>query len=283
MDAKQRIARSDANDESRPLKERVEEWLRSEGYPFELEVAQMFRDADWAVEHAVPYTDPVTGKIREIDLTATLIEFTDVMNESLATVFAVECKSSRDKPWVVFKPSQKGGHSQEWTPGTFGPTALNTASPTVGSVPFKALFSTRSKPAHGAVRAFGGKTTADPTGAFSAIHSALTAANALQNAYDREALAMAQGGRAYHISFFAPIVVIDANLFECKYAKGMTLTEIGSSLIQVATHQGDALVWIVTKAELPAFLRLITPDMMALCQGVSAFARKIITDTPTVR
>ena len=59
-------------DEKKPLRERVEEWLAQQGYPFEMQVAQVFRDASFDVRQAdfALSQDGIT--LRDVDVTATM-------------------------------------------------------------------------------------------------------------------------------------------------------------------------------------------------------------------
>jgi hypothetical protein len=78
------------------LKDRVREWLTTEGYPLEFETASAFTKCGFSVRQGryVKCSD----ELREIDVLA---------YETLADPFVrvyqvIECKWSGDKPWVVF-------------------------------------------------------------------------------------------------------------------------------------------------------------------------------------
>jgi hypothetical protein len=78
----------------------VAKWLGDEGYPFEMKVARAFRLAGFEVEQSGYYRDRETQCLRETDVIARLRR---KIGEHVAIVeFIVECKSSTDKPWVVF-------------------------------------------------------------------------------------------------------------------------------------------------------------------------------------
>ena len=47
-----------ANDNSDDLVTRVKKWLKSQGYPLEMEAAQIFRQAGFRVDQSQFYTDP---------------------------------------------------------------------------------------------------------------------------------------------------------------------------------------------------------------------------------
>jgi hypothetical protein len=79
---------------------RVREWLEHEGYPLEFQVARKFRDAGFVVRQGTYVKEPGLEAPREIDV----IAFRDGHLERylLRVSYVVECKWSKDKPWVVF-------------------------------------------------------------------------------------------------------------------------------------------------------------------------------------
>ena len=86
--------------------EEVLKWLRNKGYPWELAVGQMFGDAGWAVEHSRHFIDPITGKVRERDVTAYIVApialSTPVQTPQVQIHVSIECKSLLGKPWIVY-------------------------------------------------------------------------------------------------------------------------------------------------------------------------------------
>src|SRR5258708_2022098 len=82
------------------LEKKVEEWLKKEGWPFEVRVGREFAKHGWKVRHGEYYRDPKGGGAREIDLIATVGHEGKEHPFNLEVV--VECKTSRDKPWVGF-------------------------------------------------------------------------------------------------------------------------------------------------------------------------------------
>jgi hypothetical protein len=98
------------SDEQEKIGNRIEEWLRQQGYPLEMRVADAFHQAGFHVFQGHSYEDPATKTPREIDVQATHgLEFKVARGKKIALTFefSVECKSTSDKPWVAFaaKPS----------------------------------------------------------------------------------------------------------------------------------------------------------------------------------
>src|SRR5687767_1963194 len=90
-----------ANDK---MKSAVLDWLEKQGYPLEMHVAEEFRKAGFEVTQSEFYLDPDTNQPREVDVLATnYVEITPT--ERVVRIrFVIECKRSRDKPWVMFVP-----------------------------------------------------------------------------------------------------------------------------------------------------------------------------------
>lgn len=83
-----------------PLKLKVEEWLEKEGYSLEFLVATAFEKQGFIVSQGENFRDDKHDINREVDVCAAdLLKFNDT-NFRISHV--LECKWSKDKPWVVF-------------------------------------------------------------------------------------------------------------------------------------------------------------------------------------
>jgi len=89
-----------AESSDKSIERKVLEWLKTEGWPFEIRVGREFAKNGWKVRHGEFYTDPVKSIPREVDIIATTSsqDGTGVVNLDLV----IECKVTRDKPWVGF-------------------------------------------------------------------------------------------------------------------------------------------------------------------------------------
>ena len=82
------------------MEDRIHEWLESQGYPLEMQVAREFARNGFRVLQSDYYDDFESGDSREIDVVA---HMQTMIGELLVRVeFVIECKASRDKPWVLF-------------------------------------------------------------------------------------------------------------------------------------------------------------------------------------
>jgi hypothetical protein len=82
------------------LEGKVASWLRDQGYPLEMEAAWISKSKGFDISQSDYYLDPEINQPREIDLVLKANRFTDRFN--LEYSLFVECKSSRDKPWLLF-------------------------------------------------------------------------------------------------------------------------------------------------------------------------------------
>jgi hypothetical protein len=86
------------NDSS--FQNKVEEWLRKEGYPLEFATASAFRQAGFRVRQGEHVRNPDTGVVREIDVVASIDGF--VGDQIVRLSYIIECKWSKNKPWIIF-------------------------------------------------------------------------------------------------------------------------------------------------------------------------------------
>lgn len=89
------------------LEERVREWIGNEGYPLEFGVAKKFNDAGFSVSQGRYVRDRNSDVLREIDICAYVSSIhPPPRRHLLRSYYVVECKWSKDKPWVVFTNEQ---------------------------------------------------------------------------------------------------------------------------------------------------------------------------------
>ena len=88
------------------LGERINSWLTEQGYPLEMQVAREFQGSGAHVIQSDFYKDPNTGDAREIDVVATWIR--KIEGVLVRVRIVIECKSSKDKPWVLFVSDRAG-------------------------------------------------------------------------------------------------------------------------------------------------------------------------------
>jgi hypothetical protein len=82
------------------LEEKIRAWLEAQGYPLEMRVARQFRSRGFRVVQSEFYKDGESGLLRETDVVASAQSEADGV--LIRVSFVVECKTSPDKPWVLF-------------------------------------------------------------------------------------------------------------------------------------------------------------------------------------
>lgn len=86
------------------LDEKIKDWIKKEGYPLEFSVAHDFKKRGFSVEQS-HFVKDSEGKIREVDVLAT--QNILVGNSILRILHVVECKWSKDKPWILFADEKR--------------------------------------------------------------------------------------------------------------------------------------------------------------------------------
>ncbi len=121
----------------------VKKWLLGEGFPFEMGVANAFRQAGFGVQQGTYYLDPVTQKTREIDVVAgTTIRGEDT-KATIRIDVVVECKVTLDKPWTMLSaPEPTATSISRW----------NTLSDKGGKILLSNLFEIKNLSENGFVK-----------------------------------------------------------------------------------------------------------------------------------
>ncbi len=248
------------------FQEKVAEWLRSEGYPLEMQVATAFRKSGFQTIQSEFYDDPDTGKPREVDVDASVQR--EIAGTLVRVSFSVECKVSRDKPWVLFTT----GDTLLAEPATVAQRAGTplgqrflyglARQKAIQRLPLLAL---PPRPSYGLTQAFGG--------ADRAYEAAMGAAKA--------AAASVREGASWHglCEIVFPLVVLDGRLFEAFLAEdgsAETRETASGTLVwrQQIVGMPHTIVAITTLADLDTFLRQAVETADALLKAAD--------DLPTI-
>lgn len=86
------------------LDDKVKQWVEKEGYPLEFSTAHKFKKRRFSVEQSY-FAKDKDGKAREVDVLAT--KNIPIGRSFLRIKHVVECKWSKDKPWVLFKDEKR--------------------------------------------------------------------------------------------------------------------------------------------------------------------------------
>lgn len=191
------------------LKDKVAEWLASEGYPLEFLTASVFQKNGFRVEQGYYVQDIQSNALREIDVLAE--KTIDIGPSFLRVCYVVECKWSGDKPWVIFSSERH----------YMAPSACITQM--IGSEAGQAIlwslagdkllqsldvFSTPKCTGFNGRQAF----TKSNDVFYNAMQSVTSAANALASEYDKGNRNPNDTIKWAVVNF--PIIVLDGKLFE---------------------------------------------------------------------
>lgn len=214
--------------EPQELQKKLHSWLESEGYPLEMLVARSFHRAGFVVRQATYYADPETGVPREIDVIASAeIDHPDGI---ASLTYVVECKSSRDKPWVLFtstdvRTPQVLGFYQRLG-SDLGRRFLRSVrrKPAISALSALAL---GDHPGYAVVQAL--RSPNAPDSAYAAVSQAVKAGKA--RARSEEELQEKSGEPM--LTIVEPLVVIDGPLFECSlsHSHEIALSELGVGVL----------------------------------------------------
>jgi hypothetical protein len=230
-----------------PLDARVASWLRSQGYPLEMLTAQAFRAAGFGVAQAEFYRDASTGESREIDVIAS--RWVRIEKSIVECAIVIECKVSRDKPWVLFtseahvRPRAVTVLHRAVTQGGF----MLLSDACVDAALYEhGLFRLPDRPGYGVTQAFGG-----PDNAHNACLSISQAAVGVVSAGDRIHYGMG-------ITVVVQVVVLDGRLFEAFFDQtgNVAVREIPQGLLlwrNQVVGTGITLIHLVTAPALSAF------------------------------
>jgi hypothetical protein len=232
---------------SENIEDKVRSWLETQGYRFELMVARAFQSTGFSVTVSEFSRDPDTGTPREIDVVASHSSRLTPANY-FDLNFVIECKHSRDKPWVVFR-SNGGIKPTKTTEFLYrfatriGHVALLEMS--IGDqVQATGLFSLPQSMAHGVTRAFEDKTDL----AYDAVTKVCSGPSAL----------VADDTSSCAIAF--PVVIIQGRLFECtiRDTTELDIAEVNRATVfwrRPTTQSSQVPVDLVTEKSLEDYAR----------------------------
>lgn len=256
-------------EDKRSLTEQVEEWIQKEGYPLEFYTADVFARAGFEICQSlyVPDISEGSNKRREIDVCA-MVE--KAVNTPPVTItFAVECKWSNKKPWIVFSSRRNNLNPQTYITQSIGSFLGYSALCQLASdtdVQQLSTFRGCERSGFSMRQAFSG----DFDICYSSLQSIVSGAAGLAKVYDEQGLL----GKRVAIVF--PVIVIDGALYETYYdqtkeavvSQGITHTQVhwrGSN-----TKNGITTVDIVTKKHLEEFAKIRMSETKVLIDKLIA-------------
>lgn len=243
------------------LESRVLGWLEEQGFPLEMEVASMAKAAGFEVSQSDYYLDPDGGEPREIDLVLSLNNRKGGF--SLTYNLFVECKSSRDKPWLMFCTPNELGRSltdenrfkfielqSAFISNDLADTLLLRSTFNGNVDNLYPRLNTEPLLGYGVTQAFAQAGDAPFKAMMSATKAALSNTKRMGNLF----------GLSVPMIFATPVIVIDVPLLAVSFSSESNELEV-SEIRKGNLHWKHVVggrsrigVYIVTKQEFPAFL-----------------------------
>jgi hypothetical protein len=244
------------------LEQKVQAWLEKKGFPFELQVGRVFDQAGWVVDYSRYYVDPLSGKIREIDIQATMV--IPGKNTYFSAEIIIECKHSVDHPWVVLASSDNTLDFRDFHPAGHVAWECLQAYHRVrpDSVPLNIL-GRSVRVGHSVLRAFSDSQGVDPNSAYAGVQTVVNAVSVAANPIPH--LPEDADHEWANIEVYIPIVVMKGRLFEYWLNdQGEThIAEVGRShILGVDPRRPDSRisVYVVSDSELPKFASELMND-----------------------
>ncbi|UOV04887.1 hypothetical protein MUU75_17700 [Pseudoxanthomonas mexicana] len=245
-------------------------WLKDNGYPFEMRIARSLKNSDIHVTQSHYYEDFESATSREIDIIGRIYGFKEPKNyvaiAELETFMTVECKSS-PKPWVVFCETKPNPWSiRHALCNSHGEELIRKSGKTVSQT---RIYKGSRSAGHGLAQAFSGNVDSP----YAAVMAALKAAEsqARQARKDDERVAI-EHPDICGCSVTIPVVAITAPLYECRLDGdgNPKLTEVAYSSLAFRYPGGEprtkeaTLVHVVTEAGFSAFTEFVVEFHNAL-------------------
>ncbi len=201
---------------------KIADWLINTGYPLEMEVATILRKRGLSVFQADYYLDPKSNEYREIDVVAISDQLV-AQKEGHLLRFEIlcECKTSRDKPWLLLvddsvEPNDRllmfnrvGNH--------FAMRLLNKAANRLSEKAAPLLAFDRA-PAYGVTQGLRKKQN-DLDASYAAL---MQVANAARVRAENSELAFKDAKGSLNAEAFIAVVVVDGELFDVTLGQDWT-------------------------------------------------------------
>lgn len=266
----------------------VRKWLKSQGFPLEMFAAKTLQSAGFVVGHSEYFTDPTESKARETDVVARLSIPASDANTDLFLCMVVECKTSRNKAWVLLMPGTVGFssslHEHVWSGivNERGKTLLKNA-PEV-PLPTPGFFLGNGDCAYGLVVAHSsGDQQADsgserslhgPSTAFAAMMSVAKSARWFRDKAEKDVPFSKLIKKLEPLYIFVPVVLVDAPLFRATLNEKGEIDVVACKWGRILLKNPDigadsTLIDVVTKLEFSNYVNSSKHDWSTLSDAVN--------------
>jgi hypothetical protein len=272
------------NNSSARLVDKVKAWFESEGYPLEFDTSRVFKEQGFSTLQGYYISDETNGQPREVDVLADI----DLRLDDYKFIRArqvVECKWSRDKPWVIFTSRQSTMAESACIAQTIGSRLAEAAMFCEAGNSHLYEMDTFKSPQRGGFaghRAFEKEGDNKQDQFYRAVQGVVNAAVALARRHD--ASSHNELTIPDHCFLLFPIIVVEGSLFEAYYddkAAAISLAEVDNLRLfwrgSKANRRPITVVDVVTAKAAAAFARNRAGDMKALLAHVKLAIDRIRT------
>jgi hypothetical protein len=247
------------------LEQQVRSWLAEHGYPLEMRTAEVLRQSGLFWDHGRVYRDPISDKVREIDV----MGYLDV-GKDLSLSLVLECKHSKSKPWVLFCTDQPVAsrvgfvHSLPTNAAAKELVRSIDRDPAVQSLTF---FDKPPLVGFNLVRTH----TENQDTAFHAVHGVTTASRAIAS----------KSKNSKHAMLYVPVIVVNSPIMQCHLPNKGNDIELKEVQHGVLLHSWEVVeaagsvrsltrVHVVNIESLPEFIEDLKRDSDRLLQMLTS-------------
>lgn len=216
-----------------------------------MKVAEYVRASSGWWDHGRTYVDPESGKIREIDVMAV---FGADKERRSSVQLVIECKHTRDKPWVVFTTDNHVLSSFGYLSGLPHTQAADSVLDRLVARQTETRGTTFAQPEREGFRLVKAFSPAQDT-AFQAVGTLMNGCRSL---------AERMGSASDFRIVFVPVIVLDGPLFECflppDQESPVTRAITSATLVQPVGNGDRMPIQVMTIDALPAYLAAVGQD-----------------------
>jgi hypothetical protein len=243
------------------IEEKIKKWLKSSGFPLEMDAAHIFREEGFEVRQSVILRDIQEEKPREVDILASFPYEQDLGLTKITCV--LECKSSQ-QPWLIFSANDTlSNYNKLYALAVMSPDAIAGFMDIILERRYLTswqYFHNSAKCGYSLRQPFSEKDTA-----YSAAMNVLKACRNLVEPSSEHSLA--------RIKFAFPIIVVDSPIFECsKVYDELVVTEVQHSKFLFSSYIPDFtgccihIVHISALENFAKYFRNVSNEMRELFQ-----------------
>jgi hypothetical protein len=258
-------------DAGRLLNEKVKEWFDSEGYPLEFRVAQAFEEQGFVSHQGHYVTNEEEEQAREIDILANMDA--DLTGGGYLRVsHVIECKWSRDKPWVVFTSPRsimaESACIAQTAGSVLGEAVMYCLAGDAALYPLE-IFKDPERGGFSGRRAFERQEKDKYDQFYRTVQSVVSASRAEAKSYDNPAHRLGEAPHEGAVVF--PLIAVDGQLFEAYY-------DPHGDAVKVSEVDRIRLFW---RGARPS-AQTITPVDIVTAKAIAAFARTRASEVNTL-